>query len=287
MSSSQPKQSSGVRDSMTFLSRIADNDGLPLLGSGLTIASPLLASLAAETFDWVMIDMEHSPLSAGMATQMVHAVAATTRSSSSRCSCLPLVRIPSHGVEWIKWALDSGAAGIVIPMVNDAAEMEDIIGRALYPPRGHRSFGPLNALIASNTHSHESYYAKAQRRDIAILPMIESSKGVDNAEAIMSVDGVSGVFIGPTDLQLSLGLRIGGLDRSEAVFLQAIEKICRLGEALGKPIGSMGVGEVARKRAAEGMKFLLATVDYSALVNGFQSAKEAALHGLPSAKPRL
>jgi 4-hydroxy-2-oxoheptanedioate aldolase len=249
----------------------------PLLGTVLALASVPVAQLAAGVFDWVMIDMEHSPLSAETATHIVHAVAAV-----SNGGCLPLIRVPAHGVEWIKWALDSGAAGIVIPMVNNAAEMEAIIDKAIFPPRGRRSFGPFNAAFGAGFAATDfgGYYKRAQRRDIAILPMIESAEGLANAEAIMSVDGVSGVFIGPYDLRLALGLP-GGIDGTEKIFEEALEKICGLGRQLDKPIGCMGVGEhVAGRRAANGMKFLLTTVDNSAMLEGFNVAKARALSGI-------
>lgn len=80
---------------------------------------------------------EHTPFSALTMTRMVHAIA-----NGSHGKVAPLVRIPAHGVEWVKWGLDSGASGIVIPMVQTRDEVEGIVKRARYPPLGERSFGP-------------------------------------------------------------------------------------------------------------------------------------------------
>ncbi|KAK1770266.1 Pyruvate/Phosphoenolpyruvate kinase-like domain-containing protein [Phialemonium atrogriseum] len=95
-------------------------------------------------FDWMLINIEHSPLSARDATTMVHAIAV-----GSYVRCASLVRIPSTGAEWVKWALDSGAAGIVAPMVQTAEEAERLVRFTRYPPLGQRSFGPFNAACAT------------------------------------------------------------------------------------------------------------------------------------------
>lgn len=251
----------------------------PLLGAVITVPSIRVAQLAARIYDFVMVDMEHSPLSAETATALVHAV-----TGSSMGNCLTLIRVPSHGVEWAKWALDSGAAGIIVPMVNDATETEGIIQNCLYPPRGSRSFGPLNAPFGAQSSSIDvpKYVEMAHRREIAIIPMIESAQGLENAEAILSVDGVSGIFIGPYDLRLSLGLP-GGLDGDEDLFTKALERLCNAGKKSGKPVGSMAIGsKMAGPRTALGMRFLLATLDHSVLVEGFLKDKQEAEDGVAS-----
>lgn len=236
--------------------------------------------LASQSFDWVMIDMEHSPLTAEQMTHMVHSVVAT-----SNGTCLPVVRIPSHSVEWVKWALDSGAAGIIIPMVNNAAEMRKILEHALYPPSGKRSFGPFMAPFGRQLEAATgmaAYYDMAQAEGVAILPIIESAEGVRNADEILGLPGVAGAFVGPYDLRLSMGLP-GGIDGPEQTFDDALQTICSAGKRHGKMIGSMGVGPALAKRRADlGMTFLLTTVDYSVLVAGFAAARrdvEQALRG--------
>ena len=264
----------------SFVSAIKTARG-PLIGSVLTFPAPLCAKLAARSgLQWVMIDMEHATYSAETATNIVHAVIA-----ASQGRCLPIIRVPSHGVEWIKWALDSGAAGIIIPMVNSGAEMKEIIDRAVYPPGGSRSFGPFNAPFShlDPAAGFPEYYQRAKSGAIAILPIIESRQGVQNAEAILSVPGVTGVFIGPYDLRLSLGVP-GGIDGPEPVFVDALEKVIATAKKLGKVVGSMGVGEeIARKRTEQGMDFLLSSLDYNALVRGYKSDLEDARRGITSA----
>lgn len=104
-----------------------------------------------------------------------------------------------------------------------------------------------------------AYFAKAKREDVAILPMIESKEGLENADEILSMEGVSGVFIGPADLRLSLGLP-PAIDGREPEFVEALKRIVDVAKKHGKVVGCMGMGEVAaKKRTAEGMHFLLST----------------------------
>ena len=104
----------------------------PQLGIFITFNTEFPAQiLGSSGYDFVIIDMEHTPVSALEATHIVHAVGA-----ASKGTCAPLVRVPSHGVEWIKWGLDSGAAGIVVPMVTSKEEAEAVVQKACYPPLG-------------------------------------------------------------------------------------------------------------------------------------------------------
>ncbi|KAL3474453.1 Pyruvate/Phosphoenolpyruvate kinase-like domain-containing protein [Aspergillus californicus] len=273
----------GSLDTLSFQDAIRKSQH-PLLGAILAMADTTVAKITARAgFQWVMIDAEHSPFSMAQVTELVHAV-----SSASGGKCLPLVRIPSHGTEYIKWALDSGAAGIIVPMVQTPEEMEDIIQRSCYPPRGTRSFGPYQAPFADpSTRSFAHYYRKAQDQRIAILPILESRQAVRNAEAIMSVNGVTGAFIGPYDLRLSQGLP-GGSDGDEAEFVDAVTQICRIGKRLGKPVGSMGSSEaLARKTTHQGMDFLLVSFDYNALIVGYRAHLDAAKSGVHQAKTQL
>ncbi|KAH8901427.1 Phosphoenolpyruvate/pyruvate domain-containing protein [Thozetella sp. PMI_491] len=257
----------------TFI-QAATKKQTPCLGIALTIPSIVIGQMIANTgCDFAFIDMEHSPISPELATHLVHSVV-----SASRGSCFPLIRIPSHGVEWIKWSLDSGAAGIIIPYINNKTEMEQVLDRALYPPHGRRSFGPAMApwgLPDGPEGGVGTYFQRARQGGVAILPMIESKEAVENAEEIIAMEGVSGVFIGPMDLRLSLGL--GGLDGNEPEYLKAVAKVCRLSKQYGKIVGSLGTDpDSARKRTNDGMNFLVTSADASVLADGFRKSLEVA-----------
>jgi len=265
----------------TFEAYVKNSTTGPLLGSVIGAPAPISVKIAARAgFHWLMIDMEHSPLSPEQATELAHVTTA-----ASQGACKPIIRVPSHGVEYIKWALDSGASGVIIPMVETAEQMEQIINKALYPPRGSRSYGPFNAPFGQLDPAANlaTYVEMAQRREIAILPMIESRKGIENAEAIMSVDGVTGVLIGPYDMRFSLGLPGG--DGDEPEFIGALEKICSIAKKLDKVVGTMGASEeVAKKRTAQGFGFLLASIDFTALSDGYRMHIETVQRGIESAK---
>ena len=181
-------------------------------------------------------------------------------------------------------------AGIIIPMVSNASEMRQIIDRAIYPPGGRRSFGPLYAPFAHPEGPGSGmmgYVNRAKRGEIAILPMIESREGLENAEEILSVEGVSGTFIGPADLRFSLGLPVA-VDGPETEFVEALKKICGIGKKLGKVVGCMGMGEeAAQKRTEEGMDFLMSTSDNGAIVSGFASGVAAARKGVDRGASKL
>ncbi|CAK7215382.1 hypothetical protein SBRCBS47491_002467 [Sporothrix bragantina] len=252
-----------------------------LLGAYLAIESVYSAHLMGRAgFDWMLIDMEHSPLSARDSTALVHALAV-----GSHGRCASLVRIPALGVEWVKWALDAGAAGIVAPMVQSAAEAEQLVRFARYPAGGgQRSFGPFNAPWADLGEDSDvpKYFSKTAG-DVAVVAMIESRAGVDNAEAILGTPGISGVFVGPVDLRLSMGL--AGADGEEAEYVAALSKITRLGKALGKPVGIFSATPAAvQTHARMGFTFLLVAGDSTALVHGAKVALDGCTQALRDVK---
>jgi 4-hydroxy-2-oxoheptanedioate aldolase len=251
-----------------------------IIGAAVSMGSVSCAQVVARAgFDWVLIDMEHAPTSAREATHLAHSIVA-----ASAGDCVSIIRTPSHGVEWIKWALDSGAAGVIIPMVQSREECADIIQRALYPPRGQRSFGPFLAPFAHTDRSFDvGKYISARTKELAILPMIESVAGVEKAEEILSVDGVTGCFIGPFDLRQSMGLPGG--DGEEPVFINALEKILRIGKRYSLEIGTVaGTEEAAKRKKEMGFSFLLAGSDVSFLAAGCQTAWQQCNKGVRAAR---
>ncbi|KAK5712494.1 hypothetical protein LTR15_012074 [Elasticomyces elasticus] len=238
----------------TFLDSAKEHK--PLLGSFLSFNTAYAAQILARCgFDWLMIDMEHAPLSAQEATNMVHSTVA-----ASQGNCMPIIRVPSHGVEWIKWALDSGADGIIIPMVNNKAEMDLIIKRALYPPAGARSSGPFRTPFADlDPAATMSKYRTETVASTVVLPMIESVEGVENAEAIMTTPGVDGIFVGPVDLRSSMGF--AGPDGDEEQYLKALDKLLAIGKRLDKPVGILLSPTAPQRQIEMGFDYFLMTGD--------------------------
>jgi 2-keto-3-deoxy-L-rhamnonate aldolase RhmA len=241
----------------TFLQKISSAAPKPLLGAFLSLSTPYVAQIMARSgFDWLLIDMEHSPLSAHTANDMAHSAI-----TASQGSCVPVIRVPSHGVEWIKWALDSGCSAIIVPMVNNKEEMDLIIKRACYPPLGQRSSGPFRTPYADLEEMTNSFqqYVEEKAKGVAVLAMIESTEGVENAEAIMSTKGVAGVFIGPVDLRNSMGLK--GSDGDEAVYLSALKKILDISKKLGIPVGILGSQDKLARQVEMGFSYFLLAGD--------------------------
>ncbi len=132
----------------------------------------------------------------------------------------PLVRVPSNESGIIGKALDGGAHGIICPLVNTKAEAEALVAACLYPPKGKRSNGPIRAGI----YGVSTDYQKVANDEVLIAPMIETQEAVNNLEEILDVPGVNAVYIGPSDLGLSMGLP-PVLDRREAKIIDIYKYI--------------------------------------------------------------
>lgn len=183
------------------------------LGSWIQIGHPACAEVLARAgFDWVCVDLEHGVIDLATTADIFRAVAGF--------DCVPVARLPLNDPIWIHRVLDAGARGLIIPMVKTAGEAEAAIREAKYPPRGARGFGFSRA----NLHGadFDSYIASAND-EIAMVMQIEHKDAIANLDAILKVDGVDGVFIGPLDLSGSMGVT-GQLDHPQMV--AALEK-CR------------------------------------------------------------
>ncbi len=170
-------------------------DGQPSFGIWLSFGN-LLATrvLARSGFDWLTIDMEHQAIDWREAASLVGAIA--------DAGCVPIIRVPEGNHHLIKRALDAGAWGIVVPMVNTVEEAQTAIAAAKYPPEGNRSSGGGMHAINFETTARE-YYHRANDEILVVL-QTESPQGVDNAEEIYSLPGVDAIFVGPVDSSSSV-----------------------------------------------------------------------------------
>lgn len=170
--------------------------GTPSLGGWMQIGHPASAEVLARAgFDWVCVDLEHGAIELESLTNIFRALDAL--------DCVPVARLPLNDPVWIHRVLDAGARALIIPMVKTAEEAEAAIREAKYPPRGVRGFGYSRA----NLHGadFEAYIASAND-EIAMIMQIEHKDAIPNLEAILQVEGVDGLFIGPLDLSGSMGL---------------------------------------------------------------------------------
>jgi len=165
--------------------------GEPTFGAWCTIPSPWTAELAARSgHDWVTIDTQHGLIGYDAMLPMLQAVGTTGVTS--------LVRVWWNDPGAIMKALDAGAGGVIVPMINSVAEAQAAVGACRYPPDGYRSMGPIRARVVGGEW----------RLPLCVV-MIETVEAVNRAGEILAVPGIDAVFIGPNDLAASAGLESG------------------------------------------------------------------------------
>jgi len=164
------------------------------IGGWLSLAYTHTAEIMAGMgFDWLCIDLQHGLLDYRDLTYMLPAI--------STGDSTPLVRVPWNEPYEIMKVLDAGAYGVIVPMVNNREEAECAVAACRYPPDGCRSFGPIRAAV----YGGRGYAAEANGQ-IACVAMIETAEGIAKLDEITSTPGLDGVYIGPSDLALALGL---------------------------------------------------------------------------------
>jgi len=229
-----------------FRTRLAA--GEPLIGTLLSLPAPELAEIAAQAgFDWLFLDMEHGNIDPLSMVRMVQA-------AGDACACV--VRVPENSEMWIKKALDSGAAGVIIPRVNTRDEAARVIHWAKFPPEGGRSVGFTRANRYGASFQEHVETANA---GIAVIPQVEHIEGVRNIELMISVPGIDAVFIGPYDLSASLGKPGAVQDPEVRQAMAAVHTACvRQRVAIG--VFSSDIPGAA-KALAEGYTLVCAGID--------------------------
>jgi 4-hydroxy-2-oxoheptanedioate aldolase len=221
--------------------------GQPSVGTWLSLGSITAARfLARGGWAWLTVDTEHSLVGWETTTHIIASVA--------DAGCTALVRVPSNRHDHIKRALDNGAHGIVVPMVNSRAEAEAAVAAALYPPAGNRSVGgSVHALNFGTTAP--DYYAHANEEILVVL-QCEHITAVENADAIFSVPGIDVVFVGPNDLAASMRSKDGRPPSAEAT-AEANKHVLATCKKHGVAAGYHCMNaEEARHRIEEGWQFL-------------------------------
>lgn len=170
--------------------------GEPSLGSWMSMAHPSIAEiLAMAGYDWVVIETEHTAIDVSEVLRLIIAI--------EQRGSVPLVRLAWNDPIQAKAVLDSGAAGVLVPMVNSKADAELAVQMTKYPPLGFRGVGLARA---QGYGEHFDAYVKNANADTLLIVQIEHRDAVANIEEILSVPGLDGTFIGPYDLSMSLGI---------------------------------------------------------------------------------
>ena len=233
--------------------------GTPLVGTVLTMPSAAVAEVLADVgYDWLFVDGEHGPLG-------IEAITAILQAAQHRCPCL--VRIPAIEEVWVKRALDAGADGLIAPLVNSAEAARQVVAWSKYPPEGCRSVGGGRAHGYGRTFDR---YLQSANDRIALVVQIEHVEGVRQIEAILDVDGIDAVFIGPYDLSGSLGKpgRVG--DPDVQTHIRRVRDACL---ARGKPVGIFAAeAEAARPYLDQGFVLLAVGADAVHLGNAAEAS---------------
>lgn len=256
-----------LRLSATLRHRLQDADR-PLFGGWVCSGSPVMAEIMAGAgLDWLMIDMEHGPVGLGEVQTLLQAAAAYPVTT--------VVRVPANDAVWIKQVLDLGAQTIMVPMVSNAEEARAAVAHASYPPLGHRGVG--NALARSGRWNRIDDYLANAAEHTSVIVQVETTEGVENAEAIAAVDGVDGVFVGPSDLAASMGL-IGRQTHPDVV--AAVQRAFAGVRAAGKPVGVNAFDPAAARGYIDaGARFALVGADVALVARGAEKLAQAFLPG--------
>ena len=213
--------------------------------------------MAHQGWDTLTIDLQHGVVDYQAMVGMLQAISTTPT--------VPVVRVPWLEPGILMKTLDAGAYAVICPMVNTREQAQQLVAWTTYAPRGTRSFGPVRALYYGGadypTHADDT---------IVRFAMIETAQALDNLDAILSVEGLDAVYIGPSDLSLALGCK-PAFDEVDPKVAQAIDHILARAQAHGLQAGiHNGAPEFALARSAKGFRFVTVSSDARILAAGSQ-----------------
>lgn len=241
-----------------------------LLGSretsyGTWIASSSLVcadALRGAGFDWFMIDTEHAQVNPETLAALV--------APAGEAAPVPLVRVGNVDLYLIKQALDAGAHGILVPLVNTEAQARAVVAYAKYPPDGVRG---IAAAPASRYGRELAGYLRSANAETLVGIQIETREALDNLEALAAVEGIDLLFVGPQDLTLNLGLVD---DRKHPRLREAMRQVVAACEKHGKIPGTLVIDAAEKRTAAElGFRFVSLASDVRFLLNGAKAFLES------------
>jgi 4-hydroxy-2-oxoheptanedioate aldolase len=221
--------------------------GKPSFGTWLSLGDLYATRVMARSgFDWLTLDMEHSPIDWSQAAAVFASIA--------EAGCVPICRVPQGTHFYIKRALDAGAWGIVVPMVDSVEQAQTAIRAAKYPPEGNRSLG--GGLQALNFDTSGAEYFRHANDEILVILQTESAVGLANAEQIYALPGIDAIFVGPVDMRAhSRGP--DGQEPNDEQFEAMLAKVVEVGKKTGTPTGMHCMDpKSALQRAEQGMQFI-------------------------------
>lgn len=213
-------------------------------------------------WDFILYDMEHSVMEFHTVQSMMQIAA--------RFGPTPVIRLAANDPVFFKKALDIGAEGLVVPMVNNQDGAAEAVRYSQYPPVGIRGWGP--GRVAGYGLDDYEYFATFAREEILLIVQIETQEGLDNLDEILSVEGIGAALIGPNDLSISLGIK-GQFDNSK--FTDAVKLLLDKCKKHNIIPGITGVAdaEAVKKRADQGFRFIPYYSDIGLLASATRAAR--------------
>ena len=219
-------------------------------------------TMAHQGWDALTIDLQHGLIDYQAMVQMLQAISTT--------DTVPVVRVPWLEPGILMKTLDAGAYGVICPMVNTREDAQKLVAWTHYQPRGTRSFGPVRALLYGGAD-----YPQHANDTVVVFAMIETAQALDNLDAILSVEGLDAIYIGPSDLSLALGCK-PTFDDVEPPVAQAIDHILARAQAHGVTAAiHNGTPAAALARVAKGFRFVTVSSDARLMAAGAQQVLAA------------
>lgn len=225
----------------------------PVVGYWVVLDSPVSTERVARLgYDYVALDAQHGLMGY---SGWLHGLMAIDAAGAAG-----IVRVPSNNAAFVGQALDAGAAGVIVPLVNNAEEAAAAVRAVRYPPHGMRSYGPMRSALRIGPVPAEA------DATVLCLVMIETPEGLENVKEICAVPGIDGVYIGPSDLCLAVGGKFPNDPDVAEEFNAALVTIREAARAAGVIAAiHTASGEIARQRIAEGFTFVTVASDLTHL----------------------
>jgi 2-keto-3-deoxy-L-rhamnonate aldolase RhmA len=252
--------------------KTALKEGKPVVGMTMTVPSADVAVQAASLgFDFLWIEMEHSPITLESARNIILATRGT--------GIVPLIRVPVNELWTAKRALDAGALGVIFPFTSTPELARQAVDACKYPPAGKRGSGPG---LATLRWPAPQGYADFADENALVVVIIEQKQAVDRIDEILDVPGIDVAFIGPNDLSHSYGDRGRMTPRVEAAMAKVLEAGRKRGIAVGRTTNATGI----KSHIEQGYRFFQASSELSFIGAGARPLLDAAGKTGPDPKSR-
>ncbi|WP_329543508.1 aldolase/citrate lyase family protein [Streptomyces sp. NBC_01356] len=258
---------SAGRTSAQFTAALRNRE--QLIGYWSLLDSPIAAErLARVGYDYLAFDAQHGLF--GYQGMLNNLLATDTKGSTA----VGMVRVEANDLTYIGKALDAGATGVIVPLIDNAQDAADAVSAVRYPPLGRRSYGPMRAQLRIGPNPADAH------EQTAVLAMIETADGLANVEEICATPGLDGIYVGPSDLRLAIGGATSTDPSVQEEFEQALTRVRKAAEAAGIAAGIHNAdGASAARRLAEGFTFASVAADVVHLQQIATSHLEAARGG--------